>query len=114
MPANIHYMSDWPRWENQMNEKQKLWFESLYSAGLQIPVVEGKNLGDNGGVEPLWPSWTRVAEELSQNQKEHLVKAVQGQFEIRELHDQDGVAQGTVDWQFAESQVQSQGQPAAQ
>lgn len=96
-----------------MNEKQGLWFNALYSAGLQIPLVEGKSLADDGGVEPLWPSWTRVAEELNQNQKEHLVRAVQGQFEIRELHNQDGVAQGTVDWQFAESQVQSQGQSRA-
>jgi hypothetical protein len=91
-----------------MNEKQEIWFNTLYSAGVQVPLVEEKSIEDDGGVEPLWPSWTRVTEALNQNQKDHLTRVVQGEFDIRELHDQDGIAQGTVDWQFAESQVQSQ------
>lgn len=114
LPTNILYMPDWPRWANQMNEKQSLWFNTLYSAGIQIPSVEGKRIEEDGGVEPLWPSWTRVSEKLDEKQKDQLTRAVQGEFEIRELLDQDGVAQGKVDWHFADFQMQSQGQPPTQ
>lgn len=97
-----------------MNEKQSLWFNTLYSAGIQIPSVEGKRIEEDGGVEPLWPSWTRVSEKLDEKQKDQLTRAVQGEFEIRELLDQDGVAQGKVDWHFADFQMQSQCQPPTQ
>lgn len=107
-------MPDWPRWASQMNEKQTLWFNALYSAGIQIPTVEGRSIEDDGGVEPIWPSWTRVEEELNETQKDHLVKVSRGEFEIREFHDQEGIAQGTVDWQSAEAQVQSRRQSPAQ
>lgn len=104
------YMPDWPRWANRINEKQELWFNALYSAGIQIPMAEGRSLEDDGGVEPIWPSWTRVEEKLNENQKDYLVRASRGEFGIRELHDQYGVAQGTVDWQSADAQAQSSAQ----
>lgn len=85
-----------------MNEKQELWFNALYSAGIQIPLVEEKSIDDDGGVEPLWPSWTRVLEVLDDDKIDHLVQCVQGEYEIREFHSQDGVGQGRVDWQHAE------------
>jgi hypothetical protein len=102
LPVNVLFTPGWPRWADYMNEKQELWFNALYSAGIQIPLVEGKSIDDDGGVEPLWPSWTRVLEVLDDDKIDHLVQCVQGEYEIREFHSQDGVGQGTVDWQHAE------------
>ncbi|KAE8550728.1 hypothetical protein EYB25_006956 [Talaromyces marneffei] len=112
--VDVLYMPGSPRWSDYMNEKQQLWFNALYSAGIQIPLVEGKSIEDDGDIEPVWPSWTRVPEALNENQSSYLTEAVQGGVEIREFHGQDGVAQGTVDWEFADAQDQSQGQSPAE
>lgn len=100
MPVGENNRPVWPDWTLSANYKKQIWFRS-FDSHIRVPLLATTG-NEVALIQPDWPGWTMVDENLSEHQKSFLEQQLKRGREVRELRNQDGVGERKIDWKFHE------------